>query len=170
MSIAFDHVHIYCRDLDASLRFYREVLGADEIGTLASSDPRKSGVHLHLLGGQYLALSSFPPDLAPQPLPKHGDGALDVGHGVAHLGLNVSSLEPYLARLEDAGVDVHSGPRGDGAIRFVYFTAPDGVVIELTQYVVPSHLRPAIRALERFNRGVHLAKRAIGRQLVARAG
>lgn len=71
-----------------------------------------------------------------------------------------------MARLEAAGVDVHSEARGDGPIRYVYFTAPDGVIIELTQYVLPAKLRPAAAVLDLFNRGVHKARTAIGKALV----
>jgi hypothetical protein len=73
-------------------------------------------------------------------------------------------------RLQCAGVQVHDEPSGSGAIRFVYFTAPDGVVIELTEYVLPTKLRAAAAALRVFNKGVHQARRAIGKALIKGAG
>ncbi len=57
-------------------------------------------------------------------------------------------------------------PEGSGAIRYVYFTAPDGVVVELTEYVLPPALRPLLAALNVFNRSVHRARRVIGKALV----
>ena len=51
----------------------------------------------------------------------------------------------------------------------MYFTGPDGVVFELTQYDVSPKLQPATRALALLDRGVHVAKRAIGKRLLAAA-
>jgi catechol 2,3-dioxygenase-like lactoylglutathione lyase family enzyme len=164
----FDHVHLYTADLQATLGFYRETLGAEDVGAIANNHGGQN--HLVLLGGQFLAISKYPPGLQPQQAPEHGDGALTHGFGVAHLGLNVSSLSPVIERLESAGVQVHDAPRGSGAIRYVYFTAPDGVVIELTEYLLPTKLRAAAAALRVFNKGVHRARRAIGKALVKGAG
>lgn len=163
----FDHVHIYSADLDAALAFYTETLGGELVGRLPNSQGDFN--HLVLLGGQFVALSHYPPGLEPAQPPEHGDGALTHGFGVAHLGLNVDALAPIIARLEAAGIEVHSAPRGDQPLRYVYFTAPDGVVIELTEYVLPARLRPAAAALKLFNRGVHRARHAIGKALLRAA-
>ena len=164
----FDHIHLYTADLEATRRFYLDTLGAEAVGALANNH----GGHNHflLLGGQFLALSSYPEGIRASAPPAHADGALTHGFGVAHLGLNVDKLEPMIARLEAAGVSVHSRPRGAGAIRYVYFTGPDGVVIELTEYVLPLKLRAGAAALRVFNRGVHRARLAIGKALISGAG
>lgn len=167
MITSFDHLHLYSADLGASLRFYERVLGAERVGKI----PNDHGDYNHvlLLGGQYLVFSHYPTGMAARPPPGHADGALTHGFGVAHLGINVRRLDAMMAKLEAAGMVVHDAPRGGGAVRYVYFTAPDGVVIELTEYVVPEGLRPAIAALDAFNKFVHLARRSIGRVLIARA-
>ena len=168
MAIDFDHVHVYCRDLDASLGFYEELLGAERVGAIPNSFGDFN--HVVLLGGQFLVLSHYPPGMEPGEPSAVGDGAFEGGYGVAHLGLNVPDLEPLARRLRDAGVELHSAePRGGAPVRYLYLTAPDGLVVELTQYVVPEKLRPAIGALRLFNAGVHVARRAIGRALVAAA-
>jgi catechol 2,3-dioxygenase-like lactoylglutathione lyase family enzyme len=162
----FDHVHIYAHDLLRSLAFYTGVLGAEEVGRIPTT---RGFNHILLLGGQFLAVSEFPEGLSPAEPAGVADGALRVGFGVAHLGINVPDLDALLPQLEAAGVTLHSEPRGGEPIRYVYFTAPDGVVIELTQYNVPAHLQPAIEALALFHRGVHVAKRFIGKRLLAAA-
>jgi len=163
----FDHLHVYAADPTATCHFWQQVLGAEAVGDI----PNAFGGHNHvlLLGGQYLVVSAFPPDTLPGTPGAVADGALTGGWGVAHLGLNVPALAPVIARLEAAGVHVHSAPRGTGPIRYVYFTAPDGVVVELTQYAVRRRLRPALFLLRGFNRGVHAARRVIGRALVRAA-
>ena len=160
----FDHIHLYSADLDGALAFYTQTLGAEPIGAIPNSHGDFN--HLILLGGQFLALSHYPPGIEPATPPSHGDGALTHGFGIAHFGLNVDSLAPIIARLEAAEIEIHSEPRGDGPLRYIYFTAPDGVVIELTEYVLPAKLRAAAAALRVFNRGIHRARRAIGKALV----
>ena len=71
-----------------------------------------------------------------------------------------------IERLLVAGIEVHAEPISAGVIRFVYFSAPDGVVVELTQYQLPAKLAPAVGFLKLFNRGVHLGKRAIARRML----
>jgi catechol 2,3-dioxygenase-like lactoylglutathione lyase family enzyme len=172
MGPTFDHVHIYARDLPRTLRFYTAVLGAEHIGKLPKSEGLPGDAafnHILLLGGQFLALSTFPPGIAARTPPAADDGALQVGFGVAHIGLNVPSLDDLIPTLEREGYDLHSEPRGGEPVRYVYFTGPDGVVFELTQYQVSPKLAPAIKALAMFDRGVHAAKRAIGKRLLAAA-
>ncbi len=162
MVTGFDHVHLYATDTGATLAFWCDALGAERIGVLGD-------LTLLVLGGQFIAVSEFPDDIEPTAPPPVGDGAVKAGFGVAHVGLNVDDIDALLPALEAAGAVVHSAPRGDGPIRYVYFTAPDGVVVELTQYVVPAHLAPAIAFLRGFNRAVHAAKRTIGKALVRAA-
>lgn len=164
MIASFDHIHIYTADLPSSLSFYRNVLGAELVGAIPNSHSGHN--HVLLLAGQYLVFSTYPPGMTPQQPASHGDGALSHGFGVAHLGLNVHWLEPVITRLEDAGFQLHTSPRGEGVVRYVYFTAPDGVVIELTQYRVPAKLRPALRALAIFNKAIHRARYRIGKALI----
>lgn len=160
----FDHIHLYASDLSATLAFYERTLGADRVGAIPNSHGGHN--HLVLLGGQFLAISDYPPGHKASEIPPYGDGALAAGFGVAHLGLNVDELEPVIKRLAAAGVAVHSPPQGEGAIRYVYFTAPDGVVIELTQYALPAKLRVAASALKLFNIGVHKARLRFATMLV----
>ena len=166
MGATFDHVHVYAQDLPRSLHFYTEVLGAEVIGKI----PKEVGFnHILLLGGQFMALSAFPPGITPREPAAVADGALQVGFGVAHIGLNVADLDDLIPKLERAGITPHSEPRGGKPVRYVYFTGPDGVVFEVTQYQVSAKLQPAIRALEAFHRGVHAAKRVIGKRLLSAA-
>lgn len=114
-----------------------------------------------ILGGQVLAIAAFPEGLEAKPHPEVGDGATRAGFGVAHLGLNVDDLPGWVRRLEDAGVHVHSAPREAGLLQYVYFTAPDGVIVELTQYDLPERFRPAVMALDLLNRTIHRTKATV---------
>jgi catechol 2,3-dioxygenase-like lactoylglutathione lyase family enzyme len=163
---AFDHLHVYAADPDASIAFYRDVLDAEVLGSIGTRDGRRN--NFILLGGQVIVVAAFPPGLEPRDVPEVGDGATRTGYGVAHLGINVDDVQAWARRLRAAGVDVHGEPVGHGPLRYVYFTAPDGVIIELTQYVLPPRLKPALRALTLMNRGIHVARRAITTALLRR--
>ena len=146
----FDHVHIYAADVEHTIAFYVDVLGAERIGALPNSAGGSN--HLLALGGQFIAVSAFPVGLQAKPPPTHGDGALTHGFGVAHIGLNVRDIDPFVRRLRQAGIDTHASPTRVGALRYVYFTAPDGVVVELTQYELPARMAPVLAAWRLFNR------------------
>ena len=166
--MALDHVHVYASDPGATIAFYERYFEAERVGRLPTRDGRSN--EFIVLGGQVVVVSAFPPGLEARPAPVLGDGAVQSGFGVSHLGINVSDLDALVAKLRRGGVDVHGEPVTTGAIRYVYLSAPDGVVVELTQYVVPRHLKPALGALNAFNRSVHRARKALTQTLLKLAG
>jgi catechol 2,3-dioxygenase-like lactoylglutathione lyase family enzyme len=168
MNATLDHIHVFAHDPARSIAFYVDALGAEHLGALPSSTDKPDN-HLLLLGGQFLVISAFPADMQAQECPEVGDGALRAGFGVAHFGLNVPDLDEAVARIRAHGIEPHSGPRGSGSIRFVYFSAPDGVVIELTEYVLPPRLARLASIATLFDRGVHAVRRVLGRKLVGGA-
>lgn len=162
--MTLDHVHVYAADPDATIAFYERFFDAERVGQLGTRDGRSN--EFIVLGGQVVVISAFPPGLESHEPPEVGDGALKSGYGVSHLGINVADLDGLVAKLRAAGVSVHDEPVTSGAIRYVYLSAPDGVIVELTQYVVPRHLKPALSALHAFNRGVHKARKALTQTLL----
>lgn len=130
---SLDHIHIYGRDADSSAAFYQNHFGATEV----SRDQNAHGqtrIFL-LLGKQLVVLSPFPPDIAPAAPPAAGDGAYAHGFGVAHFGLRVDDVEEAVGELSAVGVTILGGPTHEAAgLSYAYVAAPDGVVIELTQY------------------------------------
>ncbi|MCA9670506.1 MAG: VOC family protein [Myxococcales bacterium] len=162
---AFDHVHIYARDVEHTIAFYQRCFGAEPVGTLAAGDGR---VHRFvILGGQYIAISPFPATMQPRDAPPVGDGAVQSGFGIAHVGLNVDDIDAAVAHLRRNGVDVHGDVAGAGALRYVYASAPDGVIVELTQYVLPPKLAPGAKLLALLNSAIHAMRRTIARKLMS---
>jgi catechol 2,3-dioxygenase-like lactoylglutathione lyase family enzyme len=134
---SLDHIHIYADDPELSARFYLEHFDAKPIvrNTNVNGDAR---IFL-ALGGQVLVIGSFPSGLSPAPPPEPGDGAYRHGFGVAHFGLRVASVETALAELSASDVCVLSQPIHESSgLTYAYIAAPDGVVIELTQYESPA--------------------------------
>ena len=130
---SLDHIHIYAADPEESVGFYTLHFEAKPIlrNTNVNGDTR---VFL-ALGGQVLVVGSFPSGLAPAPPPEAGDGAYRHGFGVAHFGIRVADVHAAIEELLDAGVRVLSQPvREESGLTYAYVAAPDGVVVELTQY------------------------------------
>lgn len=130
---SLDHIHIYAAEPDESARFYQDHFEAKPVhrNTNASGDSR---IFL-AIGGQIVVVGSFPRSLAPAPPPEAGDGAYNHGFGVAHFGLRVADVRAAVSELEASGVRVLSQPVEEpSGLVFAYVAAPDGVVVELTQY------------------------------------
>ncbi len=161
----FDHIHIHATNPEHTLAFYREHFGAERAGALKTGE---GTLQLIILGGQFLAIAPFPSGVAPAEPTTEGSTGTRAACGIAHFGLQVQDIESVVGQLEQAGVTVHGPVRGSGALRYVYLDAPDGVCIELTQYVLPRRLVPGILLLRAFDRAVHVTRRTIARQLTTR--
>jgi lactoylglutathione lyase len=134
---SLDHIHIYAADPDSSARFYIEHFEAEPIvrNTNVNGDAR---IFL-ALGGQILVLGAFPSGHAAAAPPEPGDGAYRHGFGVAHFGLRVDDVKAAVRELSQGDVPVLSQPlREPSGLTYAYIAAPDGVVVELTQYESPA--------------------------------
>ena len=136
---SLDHIHIYSADPDGSASFYCRHFEAMEV--LRNENVYGQERVFLSLGGQLIVLGPFPPGLeAAQStgkagLPPAGDGAYSHGFGVAHFGLRVTDVEAATRELAGAGVSILTQPtREDSGLCYAYLAAPDGVVVELTEY------------------------------------
>ena len=56
-------------------------------------------------------------------------------NGLDHFGIRVKDLDSAVRELRDQGVEIMAEPvSGSSGISYAFVTAPDGVIIELTQY------------------------------------
>ena len=130
---SLDHIHIYAAEPEESARFYQHHFDAKLVlrNTNSNGDTR---IFL-ALGGQVVVIGGFPAGMTATPPPETGDGAYSHGFGVAHFGLRVADLRAAIAELSASGVRVLSQPvRETTGLSYAYVAAPDGVVVELTQY------------------------------------
>jgi|SRR5262249_39774985 len=117
-----DHVVFRCRDLDAALRFYIDVLGLKEERRIPQ------------IGLVQLRAGSSMIDLVPATSARSEEGA-NVDH--VCLGVSASDLAEVVTYLRDQGVRVAGEPaqrygaRGMGWSVYVY--DPEGNMIELKQ-------------------------------------
>ncbi len=132
---SLDHLHIYAANPEQSAQFYLEHFAARIIEENKNKNNNGDSRIFLSLGGQVVVLGDFPQGLAPKELPALGDGAYATGHGISHFGLRVTDVAAALEELREAGVDILSQPVTEASgLTYAYVAAPDGVVIELTQY------------------------------------
>jgi lactoylglutathione lyase len=108
-------------DLDASLAFYRDHLGLDELRRYDSEAGRYTLVFLAAPGDQEAQI-----ELTYNWDPEEYKG----GRNFGHIAYRVDDIYALCRRLMDAGVTINRPPR-DGRMAFV--RSPDNISIELLQ-------------------------------------
>lgn len=123
----FHHITMVSTDARRTLSFYRNVLGMDLVKkTVNFDDPGAYHLYFGDDGGRPGTILTF------FEWPGARRGHWGVG-GVHHLALGVATPEGQLKwkrRLTDAGVQV-SGPLDRGYFKSIYFSDPDGQVLEI---------------------------------------
>jgi len=130
---SLDHIHIYAAEPERSAKFYSDHFEAKE---LIRNNNINGDLRIFLsLGEQILVVGAFPTGLSASTPPPAGDGAFTHGFGIAHFGLRVDDVEAAASELAGAEVPVIGAVvHEDSGLSYVYVEAPDGVVLELTQY------------------------------------
>lgn len=137
------HVGVCVRDLERSLRFYRDALGFVEAGRLEVAGPPTStmlglsdDLELHAI---YLERDGLRIELLhyPRPGTVGGADARPMNQpGLTHFALRVTSLDDAIAKIEAHGGRVLQGTRVRNDVfdaNLVYATDPDGTRLELVE-------------------------------------
>jgi lactoylglutathione lyase len=117
------HTRYRVNDLERTVKFYRDVLGLEEIKRHKS--PRGSElVFLKTPGSEELIeLCSFP-----------AAGAVQVQPDLTHLAFEVDSLDEFSRHLAKHGLKYSDGPTtSSSGTTFAFIDAPEGYEIELIQ-------------------------------------
>ena len=118
---------IVVRDAEASLHFYRDILGLEDQGEM----PMPGGtMHRLLCGTSLIKLGSLPsqPEAAAPP------GGIGGATGYRYWTLSVSNLDEATAQAEEAGRKVVMSPREiRPGIKISMIEDPDGNWVELLQ-------------------------------------
>lgn len=115
------HTMVRVTDLDASLQFYCDKLGLEEIGRTENAAGRFTLVFL-AAPGDHAAQVELTYNWDPE--------TLTGGRNFGHLAYAVDDIYAVCQRLMDRGVTINRPPR-DGRMAFV--RSPDNVSIELLQ-------------------------------------
>jgi lactoylglutathione lyase len=115
--MAFLWCTITVRNIDASLKFYQEIVGLPVARRF--SEPN---AELAFLGDGETMLELI-----------QGKGEPHTGGGVS-IGFKVDSLEEKMAFVKEKGVAVHSGPfTPSPRTRFFFISDPDGVLVQFVE-------------------------------------
>ena len=120
MKIKYLHTMVRVKDIDASKRFYCDLLGLEELRRIENE------------AGKFTLVFLAPPGQgeAQVELTYNWESAEDYGEGrnFGHLAYEVEDVYALCQKLMDAGVTINRPPR-DGRMAFV--RSPDGISIEL---------------------------------------
>jgi lactoylglutathione lyase len=126
------HTMVRVSDLDASLRFYRDLLGLQEVRRMDNEAGRYTLVFLAAPADGARSAAERSPEVE---LTFNWDPeAYGGGRNFGHLAYKVDDIHAACRRLMDGGVVINRPPR-DGAMAFV--RSPDGISIELLQEGAP---------------------------------
>jgi catechol 2,3-dioxygenase-like lactoylglutathione lyase family enzyme len=135
------HTAISTADLERSVRFYRDLLGFEEIFTSGwergadradkITGLTDSSARLVMLkaGNAYIEIFQYS-----SPQARAGDPnrpACD--HGITHLCLDVRDIQAEYERLKTAGMAFHCPPQEMGGVSATYGRDPDGNIVELLE-------------------------------------
>ncbi len=123
MALTYLHTMVRVKDLDASMHFYKDLLGLEETKRYDSEKGRFSLIFLAPKGQHD----------APIELTYNWDGDNDLpsdGRHFGHLAYGVDDIYAICQKMLDAGVTINRPPH-DGHMAFV--RSPDNISIEILQ-------------------------------------
>jgi glyoxylase I family protein len=141
----FQHVCITCRDLERSIRFY-ERLGLEVIEPVSELDEQAIARAFQTSRG-HVKVSHLAPPNAPSKMfidlvqwlepSSTGESYSAANHvGINHLAFRVSDIDGTTAALRERGIRFLSQePQSIGPVRTILTTDPDGVFVQLLEWV-----------------------------------
>lgn len=129
---SFDHVHIYSEEPEEAAKFYMRCFGSEKLYQKEAA----GGVRIFLsLGGQIIVIGPLPSDRAVSSSVDLDENPHQHLVGLDHFGIRVKDLGAAIQELREQGVQILAEPvSGSSGISYAFIAAPDGVIIELTQY------------------------------------
>ena len=115
MQVDLDHAHLFASDVDETIRWWSEMLGASIVFDLEVAGARN--VRL-AVGRGFIHLYDQPPRVV-------GSGS------VHHLGIQTDDLEALVASMEAKGFRFRRPIKDFGIMKYAMASAPDNVLLEL---------------------------------------
>jgi len=118
----FSWVTIHVKNMDASLKFYSEILGLPITRTIDMPN-----------GGQIIFLGAGETSIELIDLPEE---TVESFNGSLSIGFSISSLKTFEILLEKNNIEVHSGPfQPNPELKFIYILDPNGVKVQLIEHL-----------------------------------
>jgi catechol 2,3-dioxygenase-like lactoylglutathione lyase family enzyme len=127
--LRLNHVGIYVKDFDESMRFYTQVLGFREAFTIRDKDDKPTLAYLQITRDTFLELA---PANAQRPV------------GLSHIGIWPTDLSAAVRALRERGVKVDDPRTGATKTSITNAIDPNGVRLELLDFLPGSLPRKAM--------------------------
>ncbi len=127
--LRLNHVGIYVKDFDESMRFYTQTMGFSEAFTIRDQNGKPTLAYLQINRDQFLELA---PATAERPV------------GLSHIGIWPEDLNATVAALRQRGVKLDDPRTGATKTSITNATDPNGVRLELLDFLPDSLPRKAI--------------------------
>lgn len=121
--LRLNHVGIFVKDFDESMRFYTQTMGFHEAFTIKDSAGKPVLAYLQITRDTFLELA-----------PATGDRAV----GLSHIGIWPENLGATVAALREHGVTVADPRTGSTKTSITNVTDPNGVRLELVDFLAGS--------------------------------
>jgi len=129
--LRLNHVGIYAKDYDESMRFYTQTLGLREAFTIKDQNGKPTLTYLQVSRDTFLEVA---PATAERPA------------GLSHIGLWPENLNATVASLRQRGLTVADPRIGSTKTAITNATDPNGVRLELLDFLPDSLPRKAMEA------------------------
>ena len=127
--LRLNHVGIYAKDFDESMRFYTKTMGLREAFSIKDKDGKPTLTYLQINRDTFLELA---PATAERPA------------GLSHVGIWPDDLNATVAALRQRGVTVADPRTGATKTSITNVTDPNGVRLELLDFLPDSLPRKAM--------------------------
>ena len=127
--LRLNHVGIYAKDYDESMRFYTQVVGLREAFTIKDTNGKPTLSYLQISKDTFLEIA---PATADRPA------------GLSHVGIWPEDLNKTVASLRQRGVKVDDPRTGATKTTITNATDPNGVRLELLDFLPDSLPRKAM--------------------------
>jgi catechol 2,3-dioxygenase-like lactoylglutathione lyase family enzyme len=127
--LRLNHVGIFVKDFDESMRFYTQTMGFHEAFTIKNAEGKPTLAYLQITRDTFLEIA---PATAERPV------------GLSHIGIWPEDLNATVARLRERGVTVADPRTGSTKTSITNVTDPNGVRLELVDFLPGSLPRKAI--------------------------
>jgi catechol 2,3-dioxygenase-like lactoylglutathione lyase family enzyme len=129
--LRLNHVGIYAKDFDESMRFYTQTIGLREAFSIKDKDGKPTLTYLQISKDTFLELA---PATAERPA------------GLSHVGIWPENLSATIAALRQRGVKVDDPRTGSTKTSITNVMDPNGVRLELLDFLPDSLPRKAMDA------------------------
>ena len=131
LGLRLNHVGVFAKDYDESMRFYTQTMGLKEAFTIRDNAGKPTLSYLQITRDTFLEVAPATGDRTP---------------GLSHIGIWPENLSATIAGLRQRGIMVNDARTGSTGTSISNVTDPNGVRLELVDFLAGSLPRKAMES------------------------